>query len=74
MTTTLVEPQHQDRERRDRFYEDIEGSHKAEFINGKVIVHSPARRKHSIVQGLLGQLLGTHVDRHQVGEVFQGKT
>lgn len=63
-----------ERERREEFYDQIEESQKAEFIDGEVIVHSPARLKHSIVQGFLGQLLRTYVDRYDLGLVCQDKT
>lgn len=73
-TATLLERLQQERDRREQFYDDIDESQKAEFSNGEVIMHSPARRKHSIVQMQLGRMLSLFVDRHQLGEVFQDKT
>ena len=35
-----------ERRRREKFYEELTEDGKFEFINGKVIMHSPAKRKH----------------------------
>ncbi|MCI0533913.1 MAG: hypothetical protein L0Z50_01665, partial [Verrucomicrobiales bacterium] len=35
-----------ERERRQKFYEELTEDRKFEFINGKVVMHSPAKRKH----------------------------
>jgi Uma2 family endonuclease len=48
---------------RERFYDEITESQKAEFINGEVIVHSPAKVRHVDVSGLLFSLLRPCVTR-----------
>jgi Uma2 family endonuclease len=58
-----------ERQRRERFYEEVTEESKAEFINGQVVMHSPAKYQHTnAVQNLLA-LLRAHVQRHQLGWV-----
>jgi len=52
---------------RQKFREEIEPHEKAEFINGKIIMHSPARAKHTEVRSLLERLLGIYVDSTKTG-------
>jgi len=59
-----------ERERRRRFYDEVTDQFKAEFINGQVIMHTPARRIHTMVVKHLVNLLHNHVCRHQLGEVL----
>jgi Uma2 family endonuclease len=42
---------------------------KAEFVDGQVIMHSPARDKHIAVRQNLERLLGTYVGLHEAGKV-----
>lgn len=56
-------------ERRQRFYAEIPDDQKAEFINGEVIVHSPAKRKHLSVRDNLHELLRAHVRARKLGLV-----
>jgi len=37
-----------EQKRRERFYEEMSEQQKAEFINGEVIVQSPARLRHTL--------------------------
>ena len=60
------------RARRD-FYEWLTPDRKAEFINGEVVVHSPARKRHINATGKLYRLLSTYVDVHDLGFVAQEK-
>ena len=55
--------------RRERFYEEITADVKAEFINGEVIMHSPATWAHVRVSERLTKLLGSYVMVHRLGEV-----
>lgn len=50
-----------ERERRNRFYEEIRDDQKAEFINGEVIVSSPAKDRHLVVKDNVHYLIGTFV-------------
>ncbi|MBM4074226.1 MAG: Uma2 family endonuclease [Planctomycetes bacterium] len=59
--------------RRDRFYKEMTDAEKVEFIEGKVVVHSPARNSHLIVQQLIARVLSSYVDLHKIGEVRSEK-
>ena len=62
----IVETEHQ---RRQRFYDDMTESQKAEFINGEIIVHSPAKYRHTVVVGNIHNLFNAYVRRHGLGFV-----
>lgn len=53
--------------RRQKFYEEITPAMKAEFINGQVVMHSPATVAHVTVSGCLHLLLGSYVKKHKLG-------
>ena len=55
--------------RRRRFYENLRDDQKAEFVDGQMIMHSPARDKHIAVRQNLERLLGTYVSLQEVGKV-----
>ena len=55
--------------RRARFRDELTDEIKAEFINGEVIVHSPARFAHLDVVGRLASLLRAHASRRRLGVV-----
>jgi Uma2 family endonuclease len=59
----------QEQQRRERFYRDVTPDQKAEFIEGEVIVHSPARNRHLEVTGWIFGLLNAFVNSRQLGEV-----
>jgi Uma2 family endonuclease len=59
--------------RRQTFREQIADDQKAEFIQGEVIVHSPARNQHLIARQHLERLLGIYVSLHGLGEVRSEK-
>ena len=54
---------------RERFRDWLTPSTKAEFINGEVVMHSPARNAHNQVVRRLVSLLGAHNDAHAIGGV-----
>lgn len=58
---------------RQEFYRDLTPDQKAEFINGKVELHSPARARHLKVTGWIHKLLDTFVELNNLGEVFNEK-
>lgn len=58
---------------RQKFYQEITDQQKAEFINGRVWLHSPVQRRHSMASDLLFKLLSTYVDRHELGWVGHEK-
>ena len=59
----------EERQRRAQFYEEITPSMKAEFINGEVIMHSPATDEHTQFRQFLEALLTTHVNLHELGSI-----
>lgn len=56
-------------ERRKEFREWIDDSMKAEFINGEVCMHSPAKRKHWHASMLLSRLLSFYCDFNKLGTI-----
>jgi Uma2 family endonuclease len=58
-----------ERRLRERFYEEIAEDEKAEFINGTVVMHSPAKDRHLAVRDSLHELLRTFCRVHQLGIV-----
>lgn len=59
--------------RRNRFYENLRDDEKAEFVDGQVIMHSPARGKHLTVRKHLEKLLDTYVSLRALGQVHGEK-
>ena len=47
---------------------------KAEFINGKIIMHSPATCEHTEIRQLIANLLVNHVSVHELGVLHTEKT
>ncbi|AKD56486.1 Uma2 family endonuclease [Spirosoma radiotolerans] len=60
------------RQRQD-FYEWINEDHKAEFINGAIIMQSPAKERHWVATGNLYRLLSTYVIKQKLGRVASEK-
>ena len=56
-------------ERRTAFRDSLTSEEKAEFINGEVVVHSPARAAHIDATKRLFKLLDTYVQVHGLGWV-----
>jgi Uma2 family endonuclease len=59
--------------RRQSFYAEMSEQTKTEFIDGEVIMHSPARNAHLIATGNLLHLLMTWVKRKRLGVVHSEK-
>src|SRR6266851_5547920 len=57
----------EERARRERFYDEITEDTNAEFINGQVVMQSPAAHRHVTAVKLLYILLHTYVERHSLG-------
>lgn len=55
--------------RRRRFYEELTEDTKGEFINGQVVMQSPASLSHVTAVKLLSLLLHTYVERQRLGYV-----
>ncbi|NJO01383.1 MAG: hypothetical protein HC880_06575 [Bacteroidia bacterium] len=58
---------------RNQFYAQIHEQQKAEFIRGKVIIHSPVKKRHSDASTYLLRLLADFVDAHELGYVGHEK-
>ncbi|MFZ4634948.1 MAG: Uma2 family endonuclease [Saprospiraceae bacterium] len=63
----------EERRRRLSFYNWIDEHTKAEFINGEVVVHSPAKKRHLTVTKLLSRLISFYCDLKNLGETFHEK-
>ncbi len=63
-----------ERQLRLKFYEEITPDMKAEFVNGQVIMHSPATALHSQIRQRVENLLFNYVETHRLGMVFDEKT
>ena len=59
----------EEKKKRAKFYNDIDDDVKAEFINGEIVVHSPVKKEHNDVTGLLFQLMSPFVRKHKLGYV-----
>ena len=58
-----------ERQRREQFYLDMTPNQKIEFIEGRVVLHSPARNRHLDATGRIYKLLDTYVALHLLGQV-----
>jgi Uma2 family endonuclease len=63
-----------ERQLRERFYDEITPSEKAEFINGQVIMHSPATAQHTETRQNIEFALTQHVRLHGFGLVHGEKS
>ncbi len=57
----------EEKRKRLAFYEEVTPDQKAEFIDGEIIIHSPARNRHLLVSKLVSKLLGPYVQIHHLG-------
>ena len=62
-----------ERQRRRRFYEEMTPDQKVEFIDGEVVLHSPARAYHLEVTDRLKWLMESHVMVRGLGRVHTEK-
>ncbi|OQX97828.1 MAG: hypothetical protein B6I20_11905 [Bacteroidetes bacterium 4572_117] len=58
---------------RKNFYDELTPNVKAEFINGKVIMHSPVKLRHSQASDNLFRLVSTHVLKNNLGAIHHEK-
>lgn len=69
----IQEKMSNEKEMRALFYEQITDQEKAEFINGEIIMHSPATSIHSFVCLNIGTILQAYTNKHQLGRVYTEK-
>lgn len=62
------------RERRERFFDEIDEDAKAEFINGEVVMHSPNTAQHMLVRRRLETLLDVFCKIRGLGAVYSEKS
>lgn len=55
--------------KRNAFYKNIRDDEKAEFINGQVVMSSPAKNKHLLVVGNLSYILTRFVRKNKMGVI-----
>jgi Uma2 family endonuclease len=58
---------------REQFYEEMSEQRKMEFINGKVVMHSPVKIEHEFASNSLNILLSTFVRKRKLGYVGHEK-
>ena len=64
----------EEKQRRLKFYEEITPDMKAEFINGEVIMHSPALAKHTEARMRVTYLMYSYAGSRQLGRVHDEKS
>lgn len=72
----LEETQHvlaSEKQLRETFYDWVDSSMKAEFINGEIVVHSPALDIHTVIRTHLSRLADFYTMKHDVGIVRDEK-
>jgi Uma2 family endonuclease len=69
LVTELIDAVEAEHARRLSFYGWIDENTKAEFINGKIIIHSPVKRKHWKITDLFSSLLSIYVRVRILGVV-----
>ncbi len=62
----MIEDEHS---RRKDFYQWVTEDFKAEFINGKIVVHSPVRKRHWEASDFLSRLLSIYTSIKKIGKV-----
>ncbi len=57
----------------DKYLNEVSELTKSEFIDGKIVIHSPACEKHIYANGNIYKVLSQYVSRHNLGVVTQEK-
>ena len=63
----------QEEAKRNAFYENVSDDEKAEFINGEVVYHSPAKNKHTVLVDNIAGIFTRFVRKHKVGTIRREK-
>ena len=67
--TTLQSELDRETQSRQTFYEEMMPEQKVEFIDGEVVLHSPARNQHLDVTKYIAMLLNPFVEMHDLGTI-----
>lgn len=59
--------------KRNLFYENIRDDEKAEFINGEVVYHSPAKNKHTVLVDNIATIFTRFVRKNKIGSIRREK-
>ena len=59
----------EEQQRREAFYDWTTEDIKAEFINGEIVMQTPAKQRHTVASMNLAALLDAYVEHHQLGFV-----
>ena len=63
----------EEQKKRIEFYNWLTPSVKAEFINGQIVLHSPAKARHILANQNLLVLIKAYTTKHELGQVFAEK-
>ncbi len=63
----------EEQKKRRAFYQNVRDDEKAEFINGEVVCHSPAKKKHIVAIENLGNILAAFGRKKGVGIIMREK-
>jgi len=70
---TLQNYLEKEKKKRLHFYETVREDQKAEFINGKIIIHSPVKLRHSNASFFLANLIHNYLSDKNIGVVHHEK-
>ena len=59
----------EEQRKREAFYDWITEDTKAEFINGEIVMQTPAKKRHTVATMNLSSLLDAYVELHDLGFV-----
>ena len=59
----------EEKKSRQQYFDDMDEDSKDEFINGEIVIHSPARDRHTEVVGYVKDLLSMFVRKNQLGKL-----
>ncbi|GAB5465219.1 MAG: hypothetical protein Kapaf2KO_06550 [Candidatus Kapaibacteriales bacterium] len=63
----LTEKLNDEKKKREWFYEKVDESVNAEFINGEIVLHSPAKVRHWKASGKLALIFGKFLENNALG-------
>lgn len=73
IVATLSDRLHTEARARAKFRDEMSDDQKVEFVDGEIVMHSPARSRHMQSQFNVAKLLDTHVQLHSLGIIKNEK-